>query len=799
MGLESVLRDVRLAMRGLRRTPGFAVSAVLILALGIGATTAVFSVVYGAVFRALPFPNAARLVQVVQLIQYPREPELSRRGLSPEQIVALRESSRTLTQISYAIPFSFPATLTDIPTPVRLAGVGVSASLFATLGVRPLLGRLYEEEEAGAIVISYDTWRRYFGGEAGAVGTTVSLNTGRVRIVGVMPAGFEFPSIAQPDALASTGAPADGPEFWRPLALRPTRGSSIMMATTYALLREGVTLPQAAAEVAAMMPPLPRQVERPAVDVVSLRDETARRSRPVLLSFLAAVGLVLLIACLNIVNLLRSRVTRRSHELWIRLALGASRVRVLRFVMAESLVLAAAGGAIGAGVAYLLTAAVRWLPPHVLPRLADVHVDGRILAFTFIISAAAGITVGVLASARLTSLSLHSHRTVTPGRPSDALVITEIAAAIVLLVAGGLLLNSSVRLAGVPLGIEPEGVLTFGVSVPLPRYPTLAAQEGLYDRLTEAWSEVPGVTSVAMGTDGNLLGPSSIGWPIVVRGRTFEENAEFRHVSPGFFTTLGIQIRRGREFTAADRAESPTTIVVSDGFARKYFGSVDVVGERIAFEKWNNLEIVGVAADVRAAPGIEVQPTIYLPVHAIVGLAGVVAAVRTSGDPRALAPAIQRIVREADPNLVVYDVQTVDAMVARSTVNSRFYAAVSAGFGLLAAVLAAVGLYGVLAYSVAARTREFGIRTAVGADPGRLLAEVMRRGLAITVVGIITGMLGATFASRLLQRLLFGITPADPATFAAVTILFLMIATVACLFPARRATRIDPVVALRAE
>ena len=798
MELESLARDLRFVVRGLRRTPGFAIAAVLTLGLGIGATTAVFSVVYGAVFRPLPFPNADRLVQVVQLIRYTDVPDVSRRGLSPEQIWALQKS-RTLTQIGYAIPFAFPATLTGVPTPVRLAGVGVSASLFDTLGVRPMLGRVYAEEEAGAILISHDTWRRYFGSDPGIVGSTVTLNTGRLRIVGVMPEGFGFPSIAQAGALASTGEAADGPEFWRPLALRPTRGGSIMMPTPYALLREGVTVAQAAAELAGLLPPLPPRVQQAGLDVVSLRDETARRARPVLLTFQAAVGLVLLIACLNIVNLLRSRATRRSHELWIRLALGASRAGMLRYVMMESLVLATAGGAIAAGFAYLLTAALRWLPPHVLPRLADVYVDGRILAFAFLVSAAAGATVGILSSARITSLSPRSARTVVPGRPSDALVISEVAAAVVLLVAGGLLLNSSVRLARVPLGIEPEGVLTFGVSVPLPGYPTRVAQEALYTRLTEAWRQVPGVTSVAMGTDGNVLGPSSIGWPIVIRGRTFEQTAEFRHVSPGFFTTLGIQLRHGREFSDADSGESPRTIVVSEGFARKYFGAVNVVGERIGFEKWSNLEIVGVAADTRATPDAAVEPTIYLPEHAIVGLAGVVGAVRTSGDPRAVAPEIRRIVREADPSLVVYDIQTVDEMVARSTVTSRFYAAVSAGFALLAAILAAVGLYGVLAYSVAARTREFGIRTAVGAAPRQLLAAVMGRGLAMTLAGILTGLVGAWFASRLLQKLLFGVTPADPATFAGVTILFLMIGTVACLFPARRATRIDPVVALRAE
>jgi predicted permease len=435
----------------------------------------------------------------------------------------------------------------------------------------------------------------------------------------------------------------------------------------------------------------------------------------------------------------------------------------------------------------------------VLPRLTDIYIDGRILAFACIASAVSGLAVGILSALRSAGASPRSIRAVAPGRPSDALVVAEVAAAIVLLVGGGLLLNSSVRLARVPMGIDAAGVVSFGVSVPLPRYPSLAAQQALYERLTGTWRQLPGVTSVAMGTDGNVLGPSNIGWPIVIRGRTIEDEAEFRHVSPGFFQTMGIRVQRGREFDASDRADPPRTIVVSDGFARKFFGDTDVVGQRIGFDDHKSLEIVGVAADVRATPAVAAQPTLYFPVHAVVGVASVVGFVRASGDPLALMPDIRRLVAAADPDLVVYDVQTVEAMVARSTVTSQFYGTVSTGFALLAAILAAVGLYGVLAHSVSARTREFGIRTAIGAEPRRLVANVMRRGLGMTAVGVVIGLAGAMAGARTLESLLFGVTTADAPTFAAVTLLFVLIATAACFVPARRATRIDPVVALRAE
>ena len=799
--LEALWRDCRFAVRALRRSPGFTATAVLTLGLGIGATTAVFSVVYGTVFRPLPFPNASRLVQVVQLFPNPDDPaDPSRRGLSPEQIRAAQGSTQTLTGIGYAIPFAYDATLTGTGTPVRLAGTSVSASLFQALGVQPIRGRLYEEEEPAVVLLSYESWRRYFGNDDAVVGRIVTLNEQPTRIVGVMPRDFGFPSIAQPDALTSSGTPADTPEFWRPLALRPTRGSSVMMATTYALLREGYTAPQAAAELSSILPPYPfPRFPRSGVDVVNLRDETARTVRPILLAFQAGVALVFLVACINIVHLLRARGAQRRPELWIRTALGASRGHILRHAVAESLLLSLAGGALGVLLAYALTGAVRLLPPHVLPRLAQISVDATVLGFAFVISATAGVTVGLFAASRAGGRAIPSPGRATQERRSDVLLVAEIAAAVVLLVTGGLLLNSSVRLATTPMGFDGRGVLAFGVAVPLSRYPTSDAQEALYDHFTTAWRRLPGVASVAMGTDGNVLGPSSIGWPLVIGGRTIEDNITFRHVSAGFFETLGVPVVAGREFSTTDPAEAPRTVIVNASFARRYYGGVNITGERIGFDTHKGLEIVGVVADVRAAPGAPTEPIIYFPVRAIVGSAGVVGLVRASGDPLALVDAIRRIVAERDPGLVVYDVQTMDAMLARSTITSRFYAAVSSAFAVAASLLAALGLYGVLMHSVARRTREFGVRTALGAQRRTLIAGVMRRGVLVALCGTAAGVWAAVPASRVIETLLFDVTRLDLVTFTAVTLLFLLVAAVACYVPSRRATSVDPAVALRAE
>jgi predicted permease len=813
--IGAILRDLRYTARGLVRSPGFTLVAVLTLGLGIGTTTAVFSVVYGVIFRPLAFPTADRLVQIIQVVQR-RGGEPSRQGLTPEQIQGLRMSARTVSAISFSDASLVGGAMTGGPDQVRLAGVRVSASLFETLGVRPLLGRGFTEDEerpapgaprlggARVVVLSYATWRGYFGGDSGVVDRLVTLNDRPHRIVGVMPEGFSFPSIAAPDALTSRAALADAPEYWMPLALPASNANGYMPAETYALLNDGYSRQAAIAELSAILPPLPGGRQRSGVEVINLRDETSRSAQPVLWMFQSAVALVLLIACLNIVNLLRSRAVHRRHELWVRLSLGASRAGLLRHALMESLLLACTGGALGAALAYGLTAAVRMLPPHVLPRIRDVQVDTPVLLFVAAVSIASGIAVGGLAAFRASTRPMLTASRATTRQPSRSLVVIQVAAGVLLLVSGGLLLSSSRNLTGVDLGVDPQGVLVFRVSVPSSRFAGLGAQEALYERATAALRGIPTVEAAGVTGDGSVIERGATGQPLVVDGVDRGDVAH-RYVSPGYFEALRIPVGRGRTFTSADRGEPPRTVIVSEALARKHFGRLDVVGRRVTFQEYSDLEIVGVVGDVRVstepdAPAQTGAPLaqMYFPWPALAGVRAV-GLVRTSGDPRAIAPSVRAALTAIDPGLVVYDVQPLADRMARATVTSRFYAVVSNGFAWLAVLLAAVGQYGLLAFSVGVRTREFGIRAALGAAPAVLLSGVMREGLAITAAGIALGLAAALYASRFLQAMLFGITPRDTITFAAVTLMFATIGAVACYIPARRATRVDPVVALRAE
>ena len=805
-----MLNDLRISARTLLKERGFAAAAVITLALGIGATTAVFSVVYGVIFRPLPFPSADRLVQVVQIVQYSQRPEPSRSGLSPEQIQMLRTSSRTLSRVSFAVDTAVGAAMTGTATPVRLAGVQVGASLFDTLGVRPLVGRVFTEDEERAsltpdgervVVLSYQTWTRYFSADPGVINRTVTLNGRPHRILGVMPDGFRFPSIADRDALTSTGVLADAPEYWTPLGLRPTTARGGMVPPTYALLNEGYSLDAANAELTGMLLPRPNTL---GVDVVNLRDETVRATRPILLMFQSGIALVLLIACVNVVNLLRSRAVQRRQALWVRLSLGASRGALTRFALAESLLLAAAGGAIGTLLAYLLVNVVRWLPPHVVPRISDVHLDLPVLLFAAGVTIASGLAVGVFSTLHTAGSRPELHHRATPRRPSPALVVVEVAVAVLLLVTGGLLVSSSVNLSRVSLGIEPERVLTFRVNVPATAYSTLPARQALYDEVVTRLRAIPTVASVGLTPNGTATDSAAIGWPLVVKGRKTEEPTAFRNVSPEYFASLGIPVLAGREFNSADRTEKPRTVIVNEAFARRHFGGMQIVGETLTFQD-QVLEVVGVVGNVRMSPDRDVPaqkgetpPQLYYPAAFLTG-ARAMGILRTSGNPAAIASHVRTAFAEIDPNLVVFDVELLAQGVERATVAWRLYAAVSAGFAMLAAILAAVGLYGVLSHSVGIRTREFGIRAALGANARRLISGVMREGLALTALGIGAGLFTAFLTSRYLQSLLFGVTPADSTTFAAVAVLFVAVGALACYVPARRAMRVDPVTALRAE
>lgn len=814
--LERILLDVRIAGRGLRRSATFTTSCIATVALGIGAATAVFSVLYGVVFRPLPYPNAEALVQLVQVTPQRGAAAPFRGGLTPEQIQHARAASRTVHRVSFAIPAVAGAAMTGTSAPVRLAGVQVSASLFGMLDVRPFLGRGFTEDEERAmlapagervVVLSYNTWRSHFGGVASVIDTTTTLNGRPHRIIGVMPEGFGFPSVAESDALTSAGTPSDAPEFWMPLGLRPTTANGGMVPTTYALVRADSSREAVTAELNAILPPKLNESTKFPIEVVDVRAEGARKLKGVLWMFQAGVTLILLIACVNVVHLLRARGAQHAHDAWVRLSLGASRYALLRYAVLESLLLTGAGGVVGALIASGLVRTVHLLPAYLLPRVSEVQLDTPVLLFTVALAVATGLTVGAVSALRLGRARPELQARATIRRASPGLLVFEVAMAVLLLVCGGLLINTSINLSQVDLGIETEGALLFRVSVPASRYADLPAREALYDRVVDRLRGLPDVQAVGMSINGVAAETSGIRWPLIVAGQRYDTPTLIRDVSPGFFAALGTPVLLGRDFTVTDRGERPRTVIVNDEFAHAYFGRSSVLGERLTLDDDKELEIVGVVGSVRAAdagaprstpPHVsDTPPQVYFPALYLTGPRAM-GIIRTSGDPKAIAAHVREAMVSIDSSLVVFDIQTLDDRVERAVVAWRVYAMVSTAFALLAAMLAAVGLYGVLSHSVAVRTREFGVRTAVGAPPRALVGHVMREGLTATVAGVAIGLVMAMGASRFLEALLFGVRPVDAGTYGFVTALFAVVAAIACYLPARRATRIDPVVALRA-
>jgi predicted permease len=811
--IAASLSEIRLAARALRRSPGFAAAAVLTLALGIGATTAVFSVVYGVLIRPLPFPNADRLVRIVQLL--PRrsaDAEPGRSGLSSDQVAEWRATSRTLTAIGNSFPLS--VALTGVPTPVRLNGATVSVPLFRAISVAPFKGRIFvdADEQRGneqVVILAYRVWVARFGAADDALGRSIMLNGRPYRVIGVMPEGFGFPSVAFPSmSLASNGELSAEPEFWMPIVARPrpaapASGGVSLAQETLALLRPGVTVPEATAEANTLMQA--RAGQRWAVELTSPILEEARSVRPVLGTFQAAVMFVLFIACANVINLLLARLSNHRHELAVRMALGASRLQLARHAIAESLLIGIAGGGLGCLFAYMTVALFRSLPPYLLPRMAEVRVDLVVLLLASAVSILAGLIVGLVAALRTLRGGAAGwipwqSRTTSASRlqrPSRVLVVAETAAGIVLLAGAGLLLTSFARLTSVDRGFETADVHTFRVSLPQTRYQQPAAQYAFHDELASQLRRLPGVTAVGTGT--SMPGRWGIGFTLEVEGRPVNANVWYNHFTPGFFETLGIPLR-GRDFSVADRAQSPSVAVVNETFARRFFPDADPIGRRIRFQDWRGLEIIGVAGDTRTeALDASVNPEIYLPQDLETAAFGSPTYVLRTGNSHNLEAAVRAAAARLEPDAVVFDAMTMDAFLARTVTNPKVYGWTAAGFAAVAVILAALGLYGVLAYSIGTRTREFGIRMALGAATRAVVGTVMKDALGMVALGIVLGTAGALYLSRFLETLLFGIEPHDPSTFTLVAVLFVAVAIVACYFPARRATRVDPVVALRAE
>src|SRR5262245_20487177 len=813
--MEAIIRDLRFAIRSLVRNPGFTLIGILTLALGIGATTTVFSVVYGVLFRPLPFPGADRLVQIVQVLD-DIDGNDHRAGLTFGQFFNLQEHATTLSAVG--IFGSAPRTITDIPVPARLYGAGVLPGLFEGVGAQPLRGRVLRpaDNEPGAepvVILSYRTWRTHFGGREDIVGTRITLEDVPTRVVGVMPDSFTYPPLAGPSmSRNSAGEIEDAPEFWIPgrRVERPTEGRGYSIIQAHPILQPGVTYERALAEVRSLIGPLPNGKVLP-VELVNERVEMAQRTRPALLIFQIGIVLVPLIACVNVVNLLLTRAAGRRRELAVRMALGASRGRLVREGIAEAIVLSVIGGALGCLLALALTTALRTLPPHIFPRLRDINVDGIVLGFALALSLGTGLIVGVLSALRVARASvlnqLHApaaYNFVVPGarlRPSSLLVVGEIAAAVVLLVGGGLLVNSFVRLMSVELGFDARDVVSFEVSLPKNRYPTRESHQDFYRELSGALRALPDVQAVSAADYGVTGAPIGF-YPLNIDGRlaaTEKSEISYRRVSPDYFDTLRIPIIEGREFRDEDWSPMATKVIVNQSFARQHFPNASAIGHRIQWSEWKDLQVIGVVADSRERADGDIQRAFYLPLETGGFGDSFAILLRSPRDPGTVISAARAELGRVDPRLAPYDAASLEEVLTHSAASPRLYSLVSLSCALVALTLAAIGLYGVLSYSVGSRTHEFGIRIALGAEARAVRWQVLRQGLVLTIVGLGIGLAGSYASVQALTSLLFGVTARDMTTFTVAAVLLLATAVIACLVPSIRATRVDPVVALRAD
>jgi putative ABC transport system permease protein len=795
--LADLLHDTRFAIRQYAKSPGFTAVAILTLALGIGANTAMFSVVNGVLLRPLPYPNPDALVRVHEVV-----PQFGRFAVAPANFLDWRQQNKAFERIAAYSTRS--ATLAEGGAPERISGAAVSWDLFDLLQVKPLLGRTFAQDEDApmknqTIVLSYGMWQRRFGGDPRILDRTITLDGTVYAIVGVMQAGFAFPSL-------------DG-EYWVPIALEPAkapRGAHFIGVV--ARLRSGTSIDQARAEMKTIAERLavqyPDNNKDESAEVVSLHEQVVGRIRPALLTLLAAVGVVVLIACGNVANLLLVRASVRAKEIAIRTALGAGGRRLALQMVVESLVLALAGGTVGLLLAYVAIEPIRTLNAGTIPRVQEVVMDGSVLAFTLLICVLTGIGFGLVPAWQACRTNV-SEVMKEGGRSSagaggrwlrNALVMTEVALSLMLLIGAALLLRSFSRLTHVDPGFRADNVLAFRVSLPQTSYKG-AQRTAFFDRLLERLQGLPGVTSAGMIQSLPIRDDYFLSFS--VRGRpspnATDPSASYRVIAPGYFETLGIPLRRGRGFTTHDASGSQMVAIVDEAFARRYFPGEDPIGRGISLGNGTDgfCEIVGIVGDVRYG-GLDAgaEPTVYVPFSQDTFSTMWILA-RTEGDPNGIASASRALVKDIDRNLPTYMMSPLADVVSDSLAQRRFSMLLLSLFALIALLLAAVGLYGVISHSVSVRTQEIGVRLAIGAPRGRLLAMVIGQGMALVLAGIVVGLAGALALARLVSTLLFEVTPFDPPSYASTVFALLVVALLACWVPARRAMRVDPIAALR--
>jgi putative ABC transport system permease protein len=785
--------------------------ALATIALGVGANTAIFSVVDAVLLRPLPFPEPDRIVAAFQT-----QPSqgISQNGVSYPNYADWRDQAKSFDALAAIRMHDY--TLTGQGDPALLIAGTVTSNLFQILRTPPLLGRALaaSDDDPSAppvVVLGERLWRSRFNADPAIVGKPILLDQQACTVVGVMPAAFKTP----PESPAA--------ELWLTLTHDPVFGDLSARRGGHYLrivgrLKPGTPIARAEAELAAIQRTLardhPKENEGWGARLMALSESLVGGARTALLVLLAAVGLVFGIACVNVANLLLARATARSREVAIRSALGASRARLLRQFLAEGLVLALGGGALGLAAAIASLRALRaWLPPD-LPRVGEIRLDGAVLLFALAISLVSAIVFGLVPAfqassanltARLKAGAAGSGESGASKRLRSLLVVGETAISFVLLIGAGLLTRSFLRLQTVPLGFEPSGVLTAGMSLPRNQYSKPEEWLGFYTRLVERMQTEPGVEAAAAVLPLPLTG-SGLNFAFTIEGRAAaapgaDLTANYTALTPDYFRALGIPLRRGRLFTASDAASAPRVCVVSDAFVRRHFSGEDPLGKRLVFGFKEPVArtIVGVVGDVkRDGLGSPSQPEMYVPFDQDPWWAAYLA-VRTRGDPVALTAAVRRAVAALDPTLPISDIQPMTQFVSDSIQQPRFRTTLLGLFGITALLLAILGIYGVIAYDVGRRTREIGIRLALGARNGDVVRLVVRQGLALTGAGLAAGAIAAALLTRFLSTLLFETRALDAVVYGGVAVVLLSAGLAACWIPARRALRLDPIRVLRSE
>lgn len=793
--LERLVQDIRYAARALRASPGFASFTLLILALGVGATTTIFSIVNGVLLRPLPFHEPSRLV----LLEEKWLPRFPRFEASPRDFLDWREQTTSFSDLAAFKDFALNLDSDDRPE--RIEGARVSANLPALLGIEPILGRNFRPDEdrygsSRVVLLSHSVWQRRFGADPGLVGKFVRLNSLQFTVIGVMPPTFQFPGNA---------------EMWTPMQFTPEelegRGNHIIWAI--ARLKPGVTHEQAQAEMDLIMPRLRSQNVWTAT-VVLLTDHYVGEIRLALFVLLGAAGLVLLIACVNIASLLLARASVRQREISLRAALGATRRRIAQQLMTETMLLAVLGGGLGVLLAYVSIGIVKTLPLTSIPRLEHVSLDYPVLVFSLTLSVLTGVLFGLAPALRLSRTDPHEGLK-TGGRISgsgtrtrlrNALVVSEVALALVLLAGAGLLLQSLSNLLEVRTGINPQQVLTATINLPTINYSDTRQQSHFVEQLVQRLGTLPDVRAVGVSTglpfasvedSGIRFDGRADGSPLIGTA------ANHYRVTAGYFQVMGIPLVRGRLLTDQDTLASQPVVLINETMARRFFPDENPLGKRLYISGPTMREIVGVVGDVKQE-GLRrpMPPQVYeafaqkpSPVFRVV--------VRGAREPMDLVESVRREVFAIDRYQPLSDVRAMVDVVASTVVRDRLSAWLLGLFAVIALVLAALGIYGVIAYSVTQRTQEIGVRLALGAKRGRILQLILGRSVRLVLFGLAIGLMASLGLSRLLESLLYEVRARDPVILASVSALLLGVALAAAFVPALRALRVDPIVALRAE